>query len=93
MTRTVLEPGDRVVFYSDGVIERRHLEGRLGVAGLQAHLAQVAGPSAASLLTHIVSHIAGLHEEPLDDDATVLVLGVLDDRRHEPDTSPPVTGG
>ena len=49
----------------------------------------VAGPSAASLLTHIVSHVAGLHETPLDDDATVLVLGVLDDRMREPPSRPP----
>ena len=89
VSRHPLEPGDRVVFYSDGVIERRYLAGRLGIDGFHDHLTTVPGPSAASLLTHIVSHIAGLHEEPLDDDATVLVLGVLDDRSHEPDTSPP----
>ena len=81
------EPGDRVVFYSDGVIERRNGGGRLGRRRLPGHLAPVADPSAASLLTHIISHIAGLHETPLDDDATVMVLGVLDDRVHEPDTS------
>jgi serine phosphatase RsbU (regulator of sigma subunit) len=93
VARTVLEPGDRVVFYSDGVIERRYLTGRLEVAGFHDHVAKVGGASAASLLTHVVSHVAGLHEEPLDDDATVLVLGVLEDRSHEPDTSPPPLGG
>jgi serine phosphatase RsbU (regulator of sigma subunit) len=92
VARTLFEPGDRIIFYSDGVIERRCLTGRLEVAGFHAHIAKVGGPSAASLLTHIVSHVAGLHEEPLDDDATVLVLGVLDDRTHEPDTSPPALG-
>jgi serine phosphatase RsbU (regulator of sigma subunit) len=83
-TSTTLAPGDRVVFFSDGVVERRHLAGRLGVAGFLDHVGVVPDPSAASLLTHIVSHVSGLHETPLDDDATVLVLGVLDDRVHEP---------
>ena len=87
--RTVLQPGDRVVFYSDGVIERRCAEDRLGVHGLLHHLTAVAEPSAASLLTHVLNHVAGLHEAPLEDDATVMVLGVLDDRIHEPPASPP----
>jgi hypothetical protein len=30
-----------------------------------------------------------VHETPLEDDATVMVLGVLDDRTHEPPASPP----
>jgi serine phosphatase RsbU (regulator of sigma subunit) len=92
-TRTELQPDDRLVFYSDGVVERRNLTGRLGVEGFLEHLAQVAEPSAASLLTHIVSHVSGLHETPLSDDATVLVLRVLDDRAHEPSTDAPEPPG
>ncbi len=87
--RTELQVGDRLVFFSDGVVERRTLTGRLGVAGFLEHVGQVADPSAASLLTHIVSHVSGLHETPLDDDATVLVLRVLDDPAHEPSTDAP----
>ncbi len=86
---TELAPGDRVVFYSDGVVERRNLTGRLGSDGLFEHVARCAEPSAASLLTHIVCHVTHLHETPLDDDATVLVLGVLDDPVHEPSAHPP----
>jgi serine phosphatase RsbU (regulator of sigma subunit) len=86
--RIALVPGDRVVFYSDGVIERRHADERLGVAGLYAHLALISDPSAASLLTHVLSHVAGLHETPLEDDATVMVLGILTDPTGEP---PPVS--
>src|SRR6476659_319856 len=93
ISRHPLKPGDRVVFYSDGVIERRYLGGRLGIAAFHEHLTKVPGPSAASLLTNIVSQIAGLHEAPRDDDATVLALGVLDARSHEPDTTPPPHGG
>jgi len=87
--RIVLRAGDRVVFYSDGVIERRYAKDRLGLAGLQRHLVATPGPSAASLLTHVLQHVAGLHETPLEDDATVMVLGVLGDHAHEPPAHPP----
>jgi serine phosphatase RsbU (regulator of sigma subunit) len=88
-TRTVLRIGDRVVLYSDGVIERRCAQARLGADGLYRHLATIAEPSAASLLTHVLKHVAGLHETPLEDDATVMVLGVLGDQTHEPPATPP----
>ena len=88
-TRSTLSVGDRVVFYSDGVIERRCAAGRLGAEALYRHIAATTEPSAASLLTDILKHVAALHETPLDDDATVLVLAVLDDRTHEPSASPP----
>ena len=80
-------PDDRVVFFSDGVVERRSIDGPDGRRGFVDHVALVTEPSAASLLTHIVSHVSGLHETPLDDDATVIVLRVLDDRSHEPSTT------
>jgi serine phosphatase RsbU (regulator of sigma subunit) len=86
---TTLFPGERIVFYSDGVVERRHADDRFGFEGLCGHLVEVAEPSAASLLTHVLSHVAGLHETPLEDDATVMVLGILDDRTHEPPAEPP----
>ncbi|MDX6475073.1 MAG: phosphoserine phosphatase RsbU/P [Gaiellaceae bacterium] len=87
--RAELHVGDRVVFYSDGVVERRCAGGRLGAAALHRHLREAPGPSAASLLTHVLHHVAGLHETPLDDDATVMVLAVLGDRTHEPSAGPP----
>jgi serine phosphatase RsbU (regulator of sigma subunit) len=87
--RITLRIGDRVVLYSDGVIERRCARGRLGADGLYRHLATTAGPSAASLLTHVLKHVAGLHETALEDDAAVVVLGVLGDQTHEPPTTPP----
>jgi len=84
-----LRPGDRVVFYSDGVIERRDVDDRLGIEGLRRTLLAGVEHSAASLLTHLLNHVAGLHETPLEDDATVMVLGVLDDPLHEPPNHPP----
>ena len=87
--RIALRTGDRVVLYSDGVIERRCAGDRLGADGLYRHLVTNAEPSAASLLTHVLKYVAGLHETPLEDDATVMVLGVLGDQTHEPPTTPP----
>ncbi len=89
VARRTLHPDDRVLFYSDGVVERRLADDRLGIEGLRTHLLAAAEPSAASLLTHVMHHVAGLHETPLEDDATVMVLGVLDDRTHEPPNHPP----
>jgi serine phosphatase RsbU (regulator of sigma subunit) len=88
LMRVTLRPGDRVVFYSDGVIERRSGDDRLGIDGLHAHIRSASEPSAASLLTHILSHVSGLHETPLEDDATVVILGVLEDQTHEPPAAP-----
>ena len=92
VARLSLRPGDRVVFYSDGVIERRSGDARLGAEGLHEHLRACPEPSAASLLTHILSHVTGLHETPLGDDATVMILGVLEDQTHEPPAAPPAEG-
>jgi serine phosphatase RsbU (regulator of sigma subunit) len=87
--RMGLRTGDRVIFYSDGVVERRCGEDRLGIDGLHSHVTATTEPSSASLLTHVLQHVAGLHESPLDDDATVMVLGILEDRTHEPPASHP----
>ncbi len=89
LARVSLRPGDRVVFYSDGVFERRSGTDRLGIDGLHDHIRAVSAPSAASLLTHILSYVTGLHETPLEDDATVVILGVLEDQTHEPPAEPP----
>jgi hypothetical protein len=80
------------VLYSDGVIERRSGTARLELAGLHAHIKASPEPSAASLLTHILNHVSGLHETPLEDDATVAILGILDDQTHEPPATPPAEG-
>ena len=93
LARISLRPGDRVVV----LLRRRdRAQGRSGngsaSTGLHDHMTDRREPSAASLLTHILSHVTGLHETPLEDDATVVVLGVLDDQTHEPPASPPVSG-
>ena len=74
LNEATLEPGDRVVLYSDGVIERRDPGGRLGFEGLELAARLTDHPSAASLATTIIRTVAGASDEPVRDDATLLVL-------------------
>jgi serine phosphatase RsbU (regulator of sigma subunit) len=70
----VLEDGDRLVLYSDGVIERRQDGGRLGFEGLERATTGATHPSAASLATSILRTVIEASPEPVRDDATLLVL-------------------
>ena len=72
-----LEPGDSVLFYSDGVTEARQGDGRLfGLEGLSGFIereaaAQVSTPETLRRLRRaIMSH----HREALSDDATALLV-------------------
>jgi sigma-B regulation protein RsbU (phosphoserine phosphatase) len=72
----VLEPGDTLVLYSDGVTEARDARGRMfGQDGLLAHLAKEpegdAAATAARILDAVRRH-AG--DAPQSDDITLLVL-------------------
>ena len=72
-----LEPGQRVVLFSNGVVGRGTSAGPLGLAGVQAAAAAAKGTSAAATarsIQHAVVNASGL---PLEDDATVLVLAVV----------------
>jgi serine phosphatase RsbU (regulator of sigma subunit) len=72
---TVLQPGDRLLLYSDGVTERRVSGGgRFGLGGLERAIHQARSPSAASLITSLLAHVLGASDEPPDDDATALAL-------------------
>jgi sigma-B regulation protein RsbU (phosphoserine phosphatase) len=73
-----LAPGDRVVFYTDGLIEARNEIGELfGTDRLTACLGDHGGASAAELLTYIrgcQSAFSG--SQPLTDDLTAVVMSV-----------------
>jgi len=72
----ILRAGDRVVFHSDGVIDRRH-EGTsqsFGRAGVEAAVAAAQGESAAATARSIQQRAVAASTELLEDDATVLVL-------------------
>ncbi len=68
-----LEPGDRLVFYTDGLSEALDSADALyGEARLAALLAQPAEDLQAAILGDVVAFTAG---RPLADDLTLLILG------------------
>lgn len=86
--RLELEPGSRLIFYSDGLVEAVDEEGeQLGYERLKAFLekhAELASEELlALLLTELEEHTKG---RPLDDDLTLLVIdcGVEDEAEGDP---------
>ena len=72
-----LRSGERLILLTDGIIERRvEGGGRFGVEGLRQALEAADSSSAASTALAIQRAIANSWDEPLDDDATVLVMAV-----------------
>ncbi|MBA2262107.1 MAG: serine/threonine-protein phosphatase [Solirubrobacterales bacterium] len=69
-----LEPGERLLIYSDGVTERRTPDGRFGLAGLVRALTAAPSGSASSAAASITAQVLTASERDLRDDATVLVL-------------------
>jgi len=72
-TRLSLEPGDALVFYTDGVTERRGGGGFFGVEGLLATLSAASG-DARSLAGAVEQAVLSYAPEPPNDDLAVLVL-------------------
>jgi serine phosphatase RsbU (regulator of sigma subunit) len=70
-----VQPGDRVLMYSDGVTERRTPDGgRIGENGLQAILSELGRRSAAMTVRGVQDAVIGMSTDPLRDDATLLVM-------------------
>ncbi len=67
-----LEPGSSVLFFTDGLIERRHASLKAGMDWLAEHLAGRVGLDAEQLADHVMSDLA----PDLEDDIAVLVLHV-----------------
>ena len=75
-----LEPGDRIVLFTDGLVEARDPAGeQLGDARLQEHLAGHAGLGAEALADSLLQRISAWTGRGggLEDDLTLIVLGVL----------------
>jgi serine phosphatase RsbU (regulator of sigma subunit) len=72
-----LNPGERLVLITDGVTER-HVEGggRFGVDGLRRAVRRAADPTAAATAMAIQQAVTDCWREPLEDDATIVVLAV-----------------
>ena len=71
-----LSSGDRVIFYSDGITERRTPSGRFGIDGLIGAASTATDTSAAALADAIEQAVMNASQEDVSDDATQLVLRV-----------------
>ena len=71
----VVEPGDRLLLYSDGVTEHRTNDGgRIGENGLRAILSELGARSAAMTVRGLQDAVLAASSAPLRDDATLLVM-------------------
>jgi serine phosphatase RsbU (regulator of sigma subunit) len=72
-----LHPGERLVLITDG-ITGRHVQdgGTFGVEGLRAAVEAAEHPTAASTAMAIHAAVTASWSEPLEDDATVVVMAV-----------------
>jgi serine phosphatase RsbU (regulator of sigma subunit) len=76
-TDTRLARGQRLILVTDGITERRTKEGgRFGADGLQAAVAAAGSPSAAATVMAIQRAVTNSWREPIEDDATVVVLAI-----------------
>jgi serine phosphatase RsbU (regulator of sigma subunit) len=75
----LVEPGDRLLLYSDGVTERRTNEdGRIGENGLRAILSDLGPSSPAMTVRGLQDAVLAMSSAPLRDDATLLVMAPRD---------------
>jgi sigma-B regulation protein RsbU (phosphoserine phosphatase) len=70
----VLEVGDTLVFYTDGVTERRRGADMFGETMLLETLAEVVGQSADALAAHLATSVRGFGPDSARDDMAVLVV-------------------
>jgi sigma-B regulation protein RsbU (phosphoserine phosphatase) len=72
-----LEPGDRLVLFTDGLTEARSADGvELGDDGLLEVITGAANLDASGLVAGIFEHVHTFANAPLEDDATAVVLTV-----------------
>jgi serine phosphatase RsbU (regulator of sigma subunit) len=70
-----LQAGQRLILYCDGVTERPNRDGTsFGFSGIKNAAAQARGDSAAATIKAIGDAVTAASTEPLEDDATIIVL-------------------
>jgi serine phosphatase RsbU (regulator of sigma subunit) len=73
--RRRLEPGERLLLLSDGVLERRRLDGEpFGLDGVRGAIADALDAAAASTVRALQDAITAASADPLQDDATIVVF-------------------
>jgi serine phosphatase RsbU (regulator of sigma subunit) len=76
-TERQLLSGERLVFVTDGVIARRTKDGgQFGVDGLRRAIEEAEIPTAAGTAMAIQHAVTSCWSEPLEDDATIVVLAI-----------------
>jgi len=72
-----LHPGERLILLTDGITKRRMQNGEtFGVDGLRHALERAENPTAASTAMAIQQAVTDCWREPLQDDATVVVMAI-----------------
>lgn len=72
-----LAAGERLILVTDGVTERRtETGGRFGLDGIRATLEGLESPTASATAMAILQAVGDCCRDPLEDDGTVVVLGV-----------------
>jgi serine phosphatase RsbU (regulator of sigma subunit) len=69
-----LEPGDTLVFYTDGVTERRRGGELFGVDRLRACAAELSGHSPDVVAARLRATVLAFSAEPTRDDIAILAL-------------------
>jgi serine phosphatase RsbU (regulator of sigma subunit) len=73
--RRRLEPGERLLLVSDGVLERRTEDGgQFGLDGVRAAVQGIDGSVAAPTVRALEDALTDASADPLEDDATIVVL-------------------
>jgi sigma-B regulation protein RsbU (phosphoserine phosphatase) len=72
--RLVVAPGEALVFFTDGVTERRHGREQYGLRRLRRQLRSLAGHPAQVVAARVRSAVVGFSTEPPRDDIAVVVL-------------------